>query len=108
MGDGGRGDAELLAGKHEALVPGRGLEEAQAFERGQVLHRESGRSLQTKRSYIISHPRAIGKKGRRGSAAQGIGRLGADVSISNLASGGRVANMSIATDESYIDRSHVS
>ena len=36
--------------------------------------------------------------------AQIIGRLGADATISNLASGGRVANMSIATDESYIDR----
>ena len=36
--------------------------------------------------------------------AQVIGRLGADATISNLASGGRVANMSIATDESYIDR----
>ena len=36
--------------------------------------------------------------------AEVIGRLGDDVSISNLASGGRVANMSIATDESYIDK----
>ena len=36
--------------------------------------------------------------------AQVIGRLGADATISNLASGGRVANMSVATDESYIDR----
>ena len=36
--------------------------------------------------------------------AQLIGRLGADVTINHLASGGRVANMSIATDESYIDR----
>ena len=34
-----------------------------------------------------------------------IGRLGDDVTIHNLASGGRVANMSVATDESYIDRS---
>ncbi len=33
-----------------------------------------------------------------------IGRLGADVTINSLASGGRVANMSIATDESYIDK----
>ena len=38
------------------------------------------------------------------NSAQIIGRLGADATISNLASGGRVANMSIATDESYIDR----
>ena len=38
------------------------------------------------------------------NSAQLIGRLGADVTISNLASGGRVANMSVATDESYIDR----
>ena len=36
--------------------------------------------------------------------AQIIGRLGDDVTISNLASGGRVANISIATDESYIDK----
>ncbi len=36
--------------------------------------------------------------------AEVIGRLGDDVSINHLASGGRVANMSIATDESYIDR----
>ena len=38
------------------------------------------------------------------NTAQLIGRLGADATISNLASGGRVANMSVATDESYIDR----
>ena len=36
--------------------------------------------------------------------AEVIGRLGADVSINQLTSGGRVANLSIATDESYIDR----
>ncbi len=36
--------------------------------------------------------------------AQLIGRLGADATISHLTSGGRVANVSIATDESYIDR----
>ena len=33
-----------------------------------------------------------------------IGRLGADVTVNHLSSGGRVANMSIATDESYINR----
>ena len=33
-----------------------------------------------------------------------IGRLGADVQVMTLNSGGRVANMSIATDEGYIDR----
>ena len=33
-----------------------------------------------------------------------IGRLGADVTVNHLASGGRVANLSIVTDESYIDR----
>ena len=37
--------------------------------------------------------------------AEVIGRLGADVSVNHLASGGRVANLSIATDESYIDKS---
>ena len=36
--------------------------------------------------------------------AEVIGRLGADVVINHLVSGGRVANMSIATDESYLDR----
>ena len=36
--------------------------------------------------------------------AEVIGRLGADVSVNHLASGGRVANLSIATDESYIDK----
>ena len=36
--------------------------------------------------------------------AQLIGRLGADATISHLTNGGRVASMSVATDESYIDR----
>ncbi len=36
--------------------------------------------------------------------AELIGRLGADVIVNHLSSGGRVANMSIATDESYISR----
>ena len=36
--------------------------------------------------------------------AELVGRLGADVTVNHLASGGRVANLSIATDESYIDR----
>ena len=36
--------------------------------------------------------------------AEVIGRLGADATINHLASGGRVANISIATDESYIDK----
>ena len=38
------------------------------------------------------------------NSAQIIGRLGADVTISNLTSGGRVANLSVATDESFLDR----
>ncbi len=33
-----------------------------------------------------------------------IGRLGADVTVNHLMNGGRVANLSVATDESYIDR----
>ena len=33
-----------------------------------------------------------------------IGRLGADATISHLTNGGRVANVSIATDESYLDK----
>ena len=36
--------------------------------------------------------------------AEVIGRLGDDVAIRQLASGGRVANLSVATDESYIDK----
>ena len=36
--------------------------------------------------------------------AELVGRLGADVTINHLASGGRVANLSIATDEGYLDR----
>ena len=36
--------------------------------------------------------------------AQLIGRLGADVTINHLTNGGRVANMSVATDEGYINR----
>ncbi len=37
-----------------------------------------------------------------------IGRLGADVTVNQLMSGGRVANLSIATDESYINKSRAS
>ena len=37
-----------------------------------------------------------------------IGRLGDDVIVNQLASGGRVANLSVATDESYFDKSRVS
>lgn len=33
-----------------------------------------------------------------------IGRLGDDVAVNQLASGGRVANLSIATDESYLNK----
>ena len=36
--------------------------------------------------------------------AQIIGRLGADATITSLASGGRVANISVATDESYVEK----
>ena len=36
--------------------------------------------------------------------AEVIGRLGADVTVNHLVSGGRVANLSVATDESYIDK----
>ena len=35
--------------------------------------------------------------------AELIGRLGADVTVNHLTSGGRVANLSVATDESYIN-----
>ena len=36
--------------------------------------------------------------------AEVIGRLGADVTVNHLQRGGRVANLSVATDESYLDR----
>ena len=36
--------------------------------------------------------------------AEVIGRLGADVTVTHLQSGGRVANLSVATDESYLNR----
>lgn len=36
--------------------------------------------------------------------AELIGRLGADVTVNELKSGGRVANLSVATDESYINK----
>lgn len=36
--------------------------------------------------------------------AELIGRLGADVTVNHLTSGGRVANLSVATDEGYISR----
>ena len=36
--------------------------------------------------------------------AELIGRLGADVTVNHLTSGGRVANLSIATDEGYVDK----
>ena len=40
--------------------------------------------------------------------AELVGRLGDDVTVNHLMNGGRVANLSIATDESYIDKSRVS
>ena len=36
--------------------------------------------------------------------AEIIGRLGADVTVNHLTSGGRVANLSVATDESYLNK----
>ena len=42
--DGGRGDAKLLGGPGEALLAGGGLEEAQAFERGQEQHAKNLRT----------------------------------------------------------------
>ena len=38
--------------------------------------------------------------------AEVIGPLGADVTVNHLTNGGRVANMSIGTDESFIDRNN--
>ena len=42
VGDGGGGDAELVCGAGEALVPGGGLEEAQAVEGREGFHRIAG------------------------------------------------------------------
>ena len=36
--------------------------------------------------------------------AEVIGRLGADVTVTHLHSGGRVANLSVASDESYLNK----
>ena len=36
--------------------------------------------------------------------AEVLGRVGADVTINHLVNGGRVVNMSVATDESFVDR----
>ena len=40
--------------------------------------------------------------------AEVIGRLGGDAVINHMVSGGKVANLSVATDESYVDKSRVS
>ena len=37
-----------------------------------------------------------------------IGRLGRDAEIHELTSGGKVANLSVATDEGYFSKSRVS
>lgn len=42
------------------------------------------------------------------NSVQIIGRLGADAAVHQLMSGGAVANLSVATDESYLDKSRVS
>ena len=36
--------------------------------------------------------------------AEIIGRLGGDVNVNHLSNGGKVANLSIATDEGYLDK----
>ena len=36
--------------------------------------------------------------------AEVIGRLGGDVTVNHLSNGGKVANLSIATDEGYLDK----
>ena len=43
VGDGGGGDLQLFGGADEALVPGGGIEEAEAFERRQGVHSRGGR-----------------------------------------------------------------
>ena len=55
------------------------------------------------REASIQYPMAFGL-----NRVELIGRLGADVTVNHLASGGRVANLSVATDESYINKSLVS
>ena len=46
VGDGGRGDAELLGGEDEVLVPGGDLEESQAVERREGNHGSGRREPQ--------------------------------------------------------------
>ena len=57
VGDGGGGDAELLARMGEALVSGGGLEESQAVERRQGIrefgHRERPGSDKRKNFFVI-------------------------------------------------------
>ena len=72
VGDGGGGDAELLAGKDEALVPGGGLEESQAFERGKVQHGEGPDEALWQNSIMPSHIGA--SHASRGGAAEPPGR----------------------------------
>ena len=51
---------------------------------------------------ILSHKEIAMAFGK--NYAEIVGHLGGDVVINHLASGGRVANLSVATDESYFDR----
>ena len=59
VGDGGGGDAEFLPRLGEALVAGGGLEEAQAFERGEVEHGEGPEGVLWKNVIMSSHIRAL-------------------------------------------------
>ena len=72
VADGGGGDAELLAGQHEALVPGSGLEEAQAFERRKVEHGEGPGEARWENVTMSSHIRAL--QASSGAAAPPAGR----------------------------------
>ena len=95
-------------------TPTEGIDDARDFEPSPNgldepfrFNTESGRGRE--RPFPVHQPFVINQYLRRSTMfglnrAEVIGRLGADVTVNHLTSGGRVANMSIATDESYLDR----
>ena len=52
VGDGGGGDLQLVGRAHEALVPGGGIEEAEALERRQGGHGRGGRAAPASQWHI--------------------------------------------------------
>ena len=56
VGDGGGGDLQLVGRADEALVPGGGIEEAEAVERRQRVHGRGGRAASSGHSHINGIP----------------------------------------------------